>query len=191
MEENIALIRFVRGYVEDGISKDGMPNYRPSIKIIKEVPPLTRVEYEATEEDFDNPQFRDAYQAFLKSEKARGAEAGAEGFPLAMWPACGPSEFMMCASRGISTVEQLAKLTTRKDLPGELTALAIRAKGMIDQQKNVGKFEAIIRQKDAEIAELVEQARELRQALSGRDAMINSMRSMPAYVPQPGGTVHG
>jgi hypothetical protein len=192
MEENIALIRFVRGYAENGVSKDGMPSYRPCVKIIKEVPPLTKVEYEATEDDFENPQFRDAYEAFKRTEKAMKADAGADGFPLALWPACSPSEFMMCAARGISTVEQLAKLAKRREVPLEIQELAVRAQSMIAQQANIGKFEAIIRQKEAELAAILEEVRELRMAVAQRDARINSLMTMTAYGQQPGGTVlHG
>jgi len=190
-QENIAIIRFVRGFTEDGVSSDGLPHYRQSIRIIKDVPPLTRVEYEATEADFENPEFRDAVEVFKRQEKARQTPIGVEGFPLALWPACDPAAFQMCAAREIITVEQLAKKVGDKKLPGELQELAGRAKSTVDHAKNVGKFEAIIRVKDGEIEALNEQVRELKIAVSGRDAMIDQMRQANFLFAQPGGTVHG
>ena len=190
-QENIALIRFVRGFTEDGVSADGLPHYRQSIRIIKDVPPLTRVEYEATEEDFDNPEFEDAVKVFKRQEKARQTPIGVEGFPLILWAAVGPAEFNMCAAREIVTVEQLAAKAGNKKLPGEIQELAERARQMVAHARNVGKFEAIIRIKDGEIEALQEQVRELRAAVSGRDAMIDQMRQSPFLFPQAGGTVHG
>jgi Zn-dependent peptidase ImmA (M78 family) len=99
---------------------------------------------------------------------------------------------MMCAARGISTVEQLAKLAKRREVPLEIQELAVRAQSMIAQQANIGKFEAIIRQKEAELAAILEEVRELRMAVAQRDARINSLMTMTAYGQQPGGTVlHG
>jgi hypothetical protein len=188
-EENIALVRFVRGWEQNGTSKDGMPSYRETIHIIKEVPPLTRIKDPATEEDFE--QFPEAYKRFQREDKSRAAVVSSDGYPLALWPAIDQSLLQMCSARDIYTVEQLAKLAKRKDLPGELAEVADRAAQMIEHQKNIGKFEAIVRQKDGEISALLEQVRELRNTVAGRDAMIQSLRSMNTYVAPQGGTVHG
>jgi hypothetical protein len=189
VDDNQAFVRFVRGWAETGISRDGMPSFGETVKIIKEVPPLTKVTYDATEEDFE--QFPEAYKVFQREDKGRAAHISADGYPLVMWPAINQGVLQMCLARDISTVEQLAKLAKRKDLPGELAEVADRAVAMLEHQKNVGKFEAIIRQKDGEISALLEQVRELRSAVAGRDAMLASMRNLQGYAPQPGDTVHG
>jgi hypothetical protein len=185
-DENIALVYFKRGYALDGMSKDGMPAYRPVIKIHKEVGAHTKVDYVATEEDFE--QFKEEYGLFVKAEKANATPVSSDGYPLSLWPSCPPHILQMCSARGITTVEQLAKIAKKRDAPGEITELAERAAQMLEHQKNVGKFEAIIRQKDGELSVLLEQIRELRGIVAGRDAIINSLRQM---MPMPGGTVHG
>ena len=186
-----AAVSFRRGWSgPEGVSSDGLPLYRETIRISKYVSARVAMEEEATEEDLENPQFRDAIEAFRREEMARDATIGNEGFPLVLWPACTPALFQMCARRNIITVEQLAALVGRKNLIAELAELADRAKQMVAHAKNIGKFEAIIRSKDGEIEALGEQVKELRMALAGRDEMMNQMRLAFSYV-QPGGVVNG
>ena len=115
-EESQALVRFEPGWVEDGVSEDGLPRYREIVRIIKSVPPYTQVDYVATEQDFDeNPG---PYQAFQREQGARLLKPADDGFPLALWPVISPAQFKALAVRDVSTIQQLAKLGGRPDLPG-------------------------------------------------------------------------
>src|SRR4030095_1621228 len=110
MSDNIALIRFVNDWVEDGVAEDGMPRYREAVKIIKAVPPLTELPPTlATEDDFE--EFAGPYALFLKEQKAmKQAPGETSGFPLALWTAVNAAELKMLAARDIFTIEQLARL---------------------------------------------------------------------------------
>jgi hypothetical protein len=191
--ETTAAVSFKKGWSgPDGLSSDGLPIYRETIRICKYVSARVAMEDPATEEDLENPQFHDALEAFKREQTARDTTIGNEGFPLVLWPAVTPAMFQMCAHRNIVTVEQLAALAGKKNLIGELIELADRAKQMVSHSKNIGKFEAIIRTKDGEIEALNELVKELKIALAGRDAMIDQMRSMAFLFQQPpGGLVHG
>jgi hypothetical protein len=176
-EETQALIRFKPGWAEDGIGEDGLPRYRETVRIVKSVPPHTQVEYEATEQDFED--FPGPYQLFLKEEGARLQRPGERGFPLALWPVVSPAHFKMLADRDITTVEQLAKLTARgadPNMPGEIKELAKRAKDMLDLSENLGKFEAIIRDLTGQRDELVAQVKELQASLSAANALVNTLK---------------
>jgi len=174
-EESQALIRFKEGWALDGTGEDGMPLYRPTVRIVKSVPPLTQVEYEATDLDFEeNPH---PYQLFLKELGARAQHPGEAGFPLALWPVVSPAQFKLLADRDIFTVEQLAKFAGRRDnTPGEIVELADRAKAMIAMSANVGKFEAMVRDRDAQIDVLKEQVKELSASLSASNALVNNLK---------------
>ena len=173
-EETQALIRFVEGWAEDGISEDGMPRFRPTVRIIKSIPPFTQVDYEATEQDFADFPYQ--HQAFLKEHEAREMQPGEAGFPLALWPVISPAIFKMLSARDIVTVEQLAKLAGRTDAPGEIREVADRAKAMLAMSANLGKFETIIRELKGEKEVLTEQVKELGAALSAANAMINTLK---------------
>jgi len=180
-EESQALIRFVPGWVEEGVSADGLPNYRETVRIIKSVPPYTQVDYEATDADFDeNP---DPYKLFLKEQGARLQQPSATGFPLALWPVISPAQFKMLAARDISTVEQLAKMRFDPAMPGEFKELIERAKQLLALMANVGKFEAMILERDGQIAVLTEQVKELMATISAQNSMINTLK-MHQPVPQ-------
>lgn len=177
-EESQALVRFEPGWVEDGVSEDGLPRYRETVRIIKSVPPYTQVEYVATEQDFDeNPG---PYQAFQKEQGARLLKPAEGGFPLALWPVISPAQFKALTVRDVNTIEQLAKLAGRTDLPGEFKELAQRAKQMLQLSDNIGKFEAMIRDRDGQIEVLVEQNRELAGTISAQASMINTLKQQPA-----------
>lgn len=190
MSENIALIRFVNDWVEDGVAEDGLPRYREAVKIIKTVPPLTELPPTlATENDFE--EFAGPYALFQKERKAmKQTPTEAGGFPLALWTAINAAELRMLSARDITTIEQLARLADRGDpnMPGEIRELAARAKQMASLSKEIGQFEDIIRRKDGEIEALNEQVKELRTAINGRDAMILSLRQVQIM---PGDTPHG
>lgn len=187
-EESQALIRFKSGWAEDGVGEDGLPRYRETVRIVKSVPPLTQVEYEATARDFEeNPQ---PYQLFMKEEGARLQRPSEAGFPLALWPVVSPAHFKMLAARDITTVEQLAKLADRgadPAMPGEIKELAERAKDMLALSESLGKFEAMIRDRDGQIAALVEQAAEMKATISAQNSMINTLKmtAAPRLAPEP------
>ena len=189
MSDNIALITFVKDYVADGVSADGLPHYRDSVKIIKSVPPHTEVAYVATEQDFE--EFPLAYEVFQKEQRAmKQVPTEGGGFPLALWPAVTAAELRMLSARDITTIEQLARLADRGDpnMPGEIRELAARAKQMASLSKEIGQFEEIIRKRDGEIEVLREQMAELRSGINQRDATILALKQIQIL---PGGTPHG
>jgi hypothetical protein len=174
MEQSQALVRFVAGWAEDGISEDGLPRYRETVRIIKSVPPLTEVQYEATEADFDeNPG---PYQAFQKEQAARGQQPEEAGFPLALWPVISPAQFKALVARGVNTIEQLAKLRSDLDTPGEFKGLIERAKQMLSLSANIGKFEAMLLDRDGQITALTEQVVEMRGTISAQNSLINTLK---------------
>jgi hypothetical protein len=182
-EESQALIRFTAGWVEEGVSTDGLPRFRDTVRIIKSVPPYTQVEYEATEADFDDNPMQ--YQAFLREQGARLQAPAEGGFPLALWPVISPAQFKMLTARDITTIEQLSKLRPDTAMPGDLKELVERAKQMLALSANLGKFEAMIRDRDGQIAALTEQVVELRGTVSAQNALINTMRVTAAPIQQP------
>jgi hypothetical protein len=163
------------------VSEDGLPRYRATVRIVKEVPPLTKVEYLATEQDFDeNPG---PYALFLKEEEARHQEPREDGFPLALWPAVNPAQFQALSQRDINTVEQLAKYADRRGegaMPGEFKELADRAKTMLALSSQIGKFEEMLRNLTGERDALAEQVTEQRATISAQNSQINAMRQKAA-----------
>lgn len=177
-EESQALVRFIAGWVDDGISDDGLPRYRETVRVIKSVPPFTEIEREATGLDFDeNPG---PYQLFQKEQASRTLAPGQTGFPLALWPAIGTAMLKMLSARDVVTVEQLAALTSRPDMPGEFRELADRAKQMMALSANLGKFEAQLRDMTAQRDALNEQVTEMRATISAQNSMIAKLQSRAA-----------
>lgn len=173
-EESQALIRFTAGWAADGVSEDGMPRYRETIRITKSIPPYTEVEYEATEQDFSD--YPGPFEVFQRTQQAIKIEPGQAGFPLALWPVISPAMFKMLTAREVFTVEQLAKLSTRSDMPGDFKELAERAKQMIALSANVGQYEAMIRDLNGQIDALKEQAAELRATVSAQNSKIAALQ---------------
>lgn len=178
MEPSQALVRFVPSWAEDGVSEDGLPRYRETVRIIKSVPPHTEVYYEATEADFDD--YPGPYQLFLKEQGARLQEPTKEGFPLALWPVISPAQFKALSARGVTTIEQLAKLRADQNTPGEFKALIERAKQMLALSANIGKFEAMIRDRDGQIEALQEQVTEMKGTISAQNSLINTLKMKAA-----------
>lgn len=191
MSDNIALIRFVNDWVEDGVAEDGLPRYREAVKIIKAVPPLTELPPTlATEQDFE--EYSGPYALFQKEQKAmKQVPTETGGFPLALWTAITAADLKMLSARDITTIEQLARLAERPDpaMPGEIRELAQRAKQMSALSKEIGQFEEIIRNKDGIIEALSEQVKELRSTVSARDALILALKQAPMIA--PGDSPHG
>lgn len=179
MGDTPTLIRFVSGWAEDGIGKDGLPSFRETVKIIKSRPPYLQIEQVATEEDF--LEYEAAYKLFQKEQAALKTPSREGGFPLALWPAVGAADLKMLAARDVVTVEDLAKLAGRRDeMPGQLRELAARAKEMVAMSKDIGKYEVIIREKDAQLEALVEQVKDLQGTIKVQDGIINSLKAKVA-----------
>lgn len=180
MEESQAIVRFVAGWAEDGVSDDGLPRYRATVRVIKSVPPLTEIQRVASEQDIEeNPG---PYALFEKEQSARLLAPAPSGFPLALWPVVSPAQFQTLVARDIVTVEQLAKYAGRRDgsVPGEFLELADRAKQMIALSSSVGKFEAMIRDLEGRIAALDEQAKEMGATISAQNALIATLKQQKA-----------
>lgn len=176
MNDTPTLVRFHTGWMEDGIGRDGLPLYREQLLITLDRPPLLRIERAATDEDIDD--YPEPYRVF---ERQRGAATDTEeGYPLVMWPACTAPLFMMLTARGVTTVEQLAKLAGRGGkedaMPAEIRELAQRAVKMMAMQRDVGKFEAIIRDKDGQLEALKEQVDEAIRTISAQKTLIDKLK---------------
>lgn len=181
MGDNPTLVRFITGWAQDGLSADGLPYFREVVKVVKSRPPYLQLEQVASEQDFDeNPE---AYAKFKKEQAAKKASNTEGGYPLALWPAVTAAELQMLAARDIVTVEDLAKYAGRRaedGMPGELKELAKRAKAMTDMSKDIGKYEAIIREKDGQLEALVEQVKDLRSTIQAQEGIINSLKAKVA-----------
>lgn len=177
MNDTPTLVKFHLGWVEDGMGKDGLPLYRERLMITLDRPPLLRLQRPATDEDISD--YPHPYELFQKQQDAIKAVAE-EGYPLVMWPACTPPLFQMLTVRGIVTVEQLAKLAargTRNDaMPAEIRELADRAAKLIAMQSEVGKFEAIIRDKDGQLEAMQEQVDEALKTITAQKAIIDRLK---------------
>jgi hypothetical protein len=163
-----AAISFYETYEKDGLATDGLPQFKSQVRIRKIKPGLD-VNYEATEDDFE--QFTEEYALFQKHRQARETT---EGYPLVMWPAVGATEQQMLAAREIFTVEQLAKLADRRGdsvLP-QIRELAKRAKQMVTLQKETGQFEAIINDLTQQRDALVDQLREANATIASQNAQL-------------------
>lgn len=172
-----ALVKFHEGWEQDGVGKDGLPIYRPALRITLSKPPYLQVEREATDEDRE--AFGDAYRLF---EKTHAVKTEVRGYPLAMWPAISGAEFQMCAQRGIATVEQLAALAGKKglDAPPQILEVAQRAKRMVELQKETGQYEARIHDLEAERDQLAAELKECLAQMSAQAALINNLRPKAA-----------
>src|SRR4029077_13815908 len=146
MSDTYALVCFSSGWERDGNGPDGMPLFRETIRVRMDRPPYLSIEREAEEEDFtDHPG------PYALYEKTREARKTIVGYPLALWPACPPHIFQMCAVRDIHTVEQLAQLVAKKRRaevdqtpPPDIIEIADRAAKMIDLQSKAGQYEELV-----------------------------------------------
>jgi hypothetical protein len=180
MTDTPTLCRFVLGYQEDGVSADGLPQYKESVRIYLSRPPFLEVDRVANEGDFtDHPH---AYQAFLKEQEGRKLD-GKSGYPLAMWPVAAPHEIKMCAARDVFTVEQLAVYATKgnmSDTPPEIIELAKRARKMVELSKQTGKHEAKITELEGQIGALREDNNNLRRENEALTLSLGQLRARPA-----------
>jgi hypothetical protein len=181
MSETETLVRFYRDWHSDGeVSADGLPVYHDVVKITLARPPLLRLDRVAEEDDFE--EYPQQYVLFLKEEKARTVSKE-EGYPLDHWPACSASHVHMLAHKDVFTVEQLAKMATRRadpSIPPEIRDLAARAQSMIAMQKSGSKYEARVHDLEAQLAGMVEELKDARMIISNQAATIDSLRARAA-----------
>lgn len=184
MSDQVAFAKFEDGWEQDGVSKSGMPTFKPRLYIKLSKPPYLEVRREAEEEDLE--LYSEPYKLYQKQKAGRDVDQ-IDGYPLALWPALSKAEFEQLIAHGITSVEQLAKIADRKGavaakVPEAILQLAQRAKRMVDLQKNGGQFEAVIEQLRAENATLQEELREARQALSSANATIGNLQNRIAGI---------
>ena len=175
MSDFPALIHFYQGWADSlTTSPDGLPLFIDTTMIQIEKPPLLKLNRAATPEDFAN--YPAEYDAFKSSLKARDAAIGDNGYPLVMWPALSPAQVETFAARGIYTVEELAKLAGRRDLPGDLAELALRTERLMDMQKQFGKYEALLQERNAQLEEVQAQLSDMRATISAQNSMIDTLK---------------
>lgn len=174
MSDHAALVTFTEGWADTGkLSPDGFPHYADTVLITIERPPLLHLKRPAMPEEFR--AYPEEYAAFQAVQKAK-RNTGDDGYPLVYWPAATAAEIQMLAARNIQTVEALAKLAGDRDLPGQLADLALRAERMLDMQKNFGKYEALLKERDGEIEVLKGQVQELQISLSSANALVETLK---------------
>ena len=175
MSDFPALVHFYEGWADHHeVSTDGFPVYQNTVMIQIERPPLLKLNREAHSDDFAN--YPEEYEAFKVANRGRDASVAEQGYPLVMWPVLTPADIQIFAARGIYTVESLAKLAGRRDMPAPLVELALRAERMMDMQQNFGKYDIMLAERDAQLKEVVEQLKEARSTISAQNAMIDTLK---------------
>lgn len=173
MADTPTLARFYAGWKNGGIADDGMPVYFETIMIRLDRPPWLSVQREAEPSDFEDHPL--AFEMFRREQASRKVSL-AEGYPLALWPACTEAMFKMLADRDIHTVEQLAK-TKNPSMPAELRELSERAAKLVELQKGPGKYENLLRERDGKIKALEESLDDARKTIMGLQGMIESLKA--------------
>ena len=178
MSDTPTLVRFYSGWERDGNGPDGMPLYRETIRVRMDRPPYLSLEREAEEIDFVD--HAGPYELYKKTTEARKTIVG---YPLALWPACPPHIFQMCAVRDIHTVEQLAQTVSRKrraiavrEMPPEVVELADRAVKMIELHGKAGQYEEIVTTLQGQLDAMKEQFDEAIATISAQKTMIDALR---------------
>jgi len=178
MSDTPTLVRFSSGWERDGNGPDGLPLYRETIRVRMDRPPYLSIEREAEEADFvDHPGPYELYQKTCAGRKT------IVGYPLALWPACPPHVFQMCAVRDIHTVEQLAQQVSKKrraeavkTMPPDILEIADRAVQMMDLHSKAGQYEAIVTDLQSQLDALKEQFAEAISTISAQKTLIDALR---------------
>lgn len=178
MSDTPTLVRFSTGWERDGNGPDGLPLYRETTLIRLSRPPYLSLEREATEEDIAD--HAGPYELFKKTCAARKEIVG---YPLALWPACLPHIFEMCAARDIYTVEQLAQLVSKKrrsetvkTVPPEVIEVADRAQKMIEMHAKTGQYEELVTSLEQQLEALKESMAEAVATISAQKTMIETLK---------------
>jgi len=178
MSDTPTLVRFSTGWERDGNGPDGLPLFRETVRIRLDRPPYLSLEREA--EDADIADYPEPYAMFQKTCEARKEIVG---YPLALWPACPPHIFQMCAVRDIHTVEQLAQLVSKKRraeavkmIPPDVIEIADRAVKMIELQGKAGQYEEIVTNLQAQLDAMKEQLTEAAQTVAAQRTLIDTLR---------------
>jgi hypothetical protein len=178
MSDTPTLVRFYSGWERDGSGPDGLPLYRETIHVRMDRPPFLSLERTAEEADFtDHPGPYELYQKTCEGRKT------IVGYPLALWPACPPHVFQMCAVRDIHTVEQLAQQVSKKrraeavkTMPPDILEIADRAVQMMDLHSKAGQYEAIVTDLQSQLDALKEQFAEAISTISAQKTLIDALR---------------
>jgi len=172
------LVRFSSGWERDGNGPDGLPLFRETVRVRMDRPPFLSIEREAEEQDFDD--HAGPYELYKKTCAARKEIVG---YPLALWPACPPHIFQMCAVRDIHTVEQLAQIVSKKrraealkSIPPDVIEIADRAVRMIDLQAKAGQYEELVTDLEAQLAAMKEQFAEAVATIAAQKTLIDALR---------------
>lgn len=179
MNDNPTLVRFYVGWSDTGETNDsGLPNYRETVMIQLDRPPYLSVTREATEEDIDDHP--EPYRLFEREQKAKKTKPTSGGFPLALWPVINEFHLKMFAAKDIYTVEQLAKLAKRKDMPPDFIELAERAAQMVTIMNSGAKHEPVIRELKGQIDALKEQVTECMNTIAAQKDLITTLKTKVA-----------
>jgi len=178
MSDTPTLVRFSSGWERDGSGPDGLPLYRETTRVRMDRPPYLSIEREAEEQDYiDHPG---PYELYRKTCEARKEIVG---YPLALWPACPPHIFQMCAVRDIHTVEQLAQIVSKKrraeavkTIPPDIIEIADRAVKMVELHAKAGQYEEIVSGLEAQLAAVKEQFDEAISTISAQKTLIDALR---------------
>jgi hypothetical protein len=175
MSDGPALVHFYQGWEDTHeLSSDGLPVFRSTTMIQIERPPTLNLHRPASPQEFVD--YPDEYEVFKNEIRGRDPAVAETGYPLVMWPALAGFQVQMLTARGIHTVEELAKLAGRRDLPGNLGEVALRAERLMDMQKQFGKYEALLKERDAQLVELNAQVNDLKQTVSAQNSMIDTLK---------------
>jgi hypothetical protein len=172
------LVRFYSGWERDGNGPDGLPVFKQTVRVRLDRPPYLAVERVAEEDDI-----RDHPEPYALYQRTEGSRIEVHGYPLALWPACLPHIFQMCAHRDIHTVEQLAQLVSKtrrseavKTMPPDVLELADRAKKMIELHSRQGQYEELVTDLQAQLAVLKEQLTEAVSTIAAQKTMIETLQ---------------
>jgi len=178
MSDTPTLVRFSSGWERDGSGPDGLPLYRETVRVRMDRPPFLSLEREAEEADIaDHPGPYELYQKTCEARKA------IVGYPLALWPACPPHIFQMCAVRDIHTVEQLAQTVSKKQrsiavktMPPDVIELADRAVKMVELHAKAGQYEELVTDLQSQLDAMKEQFQEAISTISAQKTLIDTLR---------------
>ena len=179
MSDTPTLVRFSSGWERDGNGPDGLPLYRETIRVRMDRPPYlshrARSRGSRTSSTTPGP-------TRCTKRPARPAKQ-IVGYPLALWPACPPHIFQMCAVRDIHTVEQLAQLVSKKrraeavkTMPPDIIEIADRAVKMIELHGKAGQYEEIVTNLQGQLAAMKEQFDEAISTISAQKTLIDALR---------------